>query len=70
MAFVYINNKTGKLHQSVFLVFSGGQEQFNMPLNTCRPRTPLVTEKRAGIDACLFSCSTSSIQTYLGLMAA
>lgn len=36
MVFVYINNKTGTLHQSVFLVFTGGQEQFNIPLNTCR----------------------------------
>lgn len=35
MAFLYINKKKGKLHQSVFLVFTGGQEQFNILLNTC-----------------------------------
>lgn len=35
MVLAYINNKTGKLLQSVFLVFTGGQEQFNIPLNTC-----------------------------------
>lgn len=28
--FVYINNKMGKLHQSVFLVFTGEQEQLNI----------------------------------------
>lgn len=67
--FVYINNKMGKLHQSVFLVFTGEQEQLNI-VSAMNPIGNREDCRYWCLSVVLLCCSTSSIQTYLGLMAA